>query len=114
MIKQDLAVTFCIGDLLDLPSQLVTINLGGRSDLQAAEHSLLNAKRHDRGAPTYSLNRLTVEALTFPLAKAIPKVAHRNHHRDDGEFSEFFDLRSLTMPGRVGQVLNLPHRPIPK
>lgn len=99
MIKKDLAVTFCIGDLLGLPSQIVTINLGGRSGLQAGGHSLLNAKRHDRGAPTYSLNRLTVEALTFPSARAIPKGAHRNHHSDDGEFAEFFDLRSLTVPG---------------
>jgi hypothetical protein len=60
MIKKDLAVTFCIGALLGLPSQIVTINLGGRSGLQ-------------RGAPTYSLNALTVGALTFLSAKAIPK-----------------------------------------
>jgi hypothetical protein len=73
MIKKDFAVTFCIGDLLGLPSQIVTINLGGCSRLQAGEHSLLNAKRHDRGAPTYSLKRLTVEALTFQKAKAMPK-----------------------------------------
>jgi hypothetical protein len=73
MIKKDLAVTFCIGDLLGLPSQIVTINLGGRSGLQAGEHYLLNAKRHDRGAPTYSLNALTVGALTFLSAKALPK-----------------------------------------
>jgi len=40
MIKKDLAVAFCIGDLLGLPSQIVTINLDGRSSLQAGEHSI--------------------------------------------------------------------------
>jgi hypothetical protein len=73
IIKKNLAVTFCIGDLSGLPSQIVTINLDGGSGLQAGEHSLLIAKRHDHGAPTDSLNRPAVEALTFPSAKAIPK-----------------------------------------
>ena len=61
-------------------------------------NTLLNAKRHDRGAPTYSLKRLTVEALTFQQQKRYQKVSYSNHHSDDGEFSDFFDLSSLTMP----------------
>jgi hypothetical protein len=50
-------------------------------------------------APTCSLKRLTVEALMFPFAKAMPKVCPANHYRDDGEFSEFSDLCSLTTTG---------------
>jgi len=43
-------------------------------------------------APTYSLKRLTVEALRSHQQKRCQKVDPANHHRDDREFSEFSDL----------------------